>query len=109
MKFLRVEHYRKKLGEKWRRPKAWHHNKARKRVGTKLWLVRIGYRSPKSERYRHPSGLYEVIVHNVNELKNVNPKTHCVRIAKIGKKKKKLIVGEAKKLGIKVLNPGEFK
>ncbi|NUN11330.1 50S ribosomal protein L32e [Candidatus Micrarchaeota archaeon] len=69
---------------------------------------RIGYGTKAEERNLHPSGLKELIVNTVEELKNA--KNVAVRIAKtVGNKKKLTIVAEAKKLGLKVLNPKTFK
>jgi large subunit ribosomal protein L32e len=79
------------------------------RVKRKGWPAspEIGYRSPKEIRNLHPSGFAEILIHRVEELQNVNPKTHAVRIAHtVGGRKRAGIVDEAKRLGFKVLNPG---
>ncbi len=68
-------------------------------------LVRIGYRNPKAVRGLHPSGLVEVLVHRSEDLEDLNPKVHCVRIAHtVGRRKRLQIVEKAKSLGLRVLN-----
>ena len=53
----------------------------------------------------HPSGYREVIVYNVQDLSKIDPNTQAARIAHtVGKRKRALIVAEAKKLNIKILN-----
>jgi large subunit ribosomal protein L32e len=70
--------------------------------------VNVGYRGPKAARGIHPSGYEEVLVHNAEELKGINPKTQAVRIAHaISKRTRAKILVEARKKKIKVLNPGE--
>ncbi|RLI14399.1 hypothetical protein DRO41_05805, partial [Candidatus Bathyarchaeota archaeon] len=56
------------------------------------------------------SGYKEVLVHNAEELKKINPKTEAVRIAHaVGKRKKARILVEARKRKIRVLNFKEEK
>jgi large subunit ribosomal protein L32e len=63
----------------------------------------IGYGSRKEIRFLHPSGYKEVLVKNQKEL--VGLKDCIVRIAAtIGKRKRKLIIAEAKKAGLKIAN-----
>jgi large subunit ribosomal protein L32e len=67
--------------------------------------VSIGYRSPRATRGLHPSGYREVLVFNVEELKNVDPKTQAIRIAHtVGRRKRVKILAEAKKKSIIILN-----
>ncbi len=106
LKFIRNDYLRKKLEKKWRKQKAFHHNKARVRDLVKIRNVKEGYKAPKIVRGIHPSGYEEILVSNVDDLKKVDPKTQAIRIRKIGRKKKMAIIEEAKKLKIKVLNPG---
>ena len=108
--FIRQESWRyDRLKENWRRPRGID-NKMRRKI--KGWppTVSVGYRGPKAARGLHPSGYEEVLVHNVEELKNVNPKTQAVRIAHtVGKRKKAQILMQARKRRITVLNLGEVK
>ena len=78
-RFKRQEYARyKKLGIKWRRPRG---------------------------KTLHPSGYNDVLVHNLQELEDLDPATDAARIsASIGKRKKALMLEKASELGIKVLN-----
>jgi len=109
-KFVRQESWRyKRLKENWRRPKGLD-NKMRRKI--KGWppTVNVGYRSPKVARGLHPSGYREVLVHNVEEIKKVNPKTQAVRIAHtVGKRERAKILTESRKRKITVLNIKEIK
>lgn len=108
--FVRQESWRyHRLKENWRRPRGID-NKMRRKI--KGWppTVSVGYRSPKASRNLHPSGYEEVLVHNIDELQKVNPKTQAVRIAHtVGKKKRAQILIQARKKKITVLNLGEAK
>jgi large subunit ribosomal protein L32e len=105
--FLRSESWRySKMSESWRRPRGLDHKMRRKIKG---WppMVSTGYKGPKIARGLHPSGLREFLVHNVDELSKVDPTVQAARIAHtVGKKKRALILAEAKKKKITVLNPG---
>ena len=70
-------------------------------------MVSTGYKGPKVARGLHPSGLREVLVHNVAEVAAVDPTIQAGRIAHtVGKKKRALILAEAKKKKLLILNPG---
>lgn len=105
--FVRQESWRyDRLKENWRRPKGID-NKMRRKI--KGWppTVNVGYRGPKAVRGLHPSGYEEVLVHNVDELKKVDPKTQAVRIAHtVGRRTRMQILAEARKKKIIVLNVG---
>lgn len=105
--FVRQESWRyNRLKENWRKPKGID-NKMRRKI--KGWppTVNVGYRGPKAARGLHPSGYEEVLVHNIDELKKVNPKTQAVRIAHtVGRKARLQILAEARKKKITVLNVG---
>ena len=89
----------------YRRPKG-RHNKMRLRIKGKPKMVNVGYGGPAKSRHIHPSGYFEVLVHNPKELENVDPETQAIRIASsVGTKKRLEIIEKAKELGIKVLNP----
>jgi large subunit ribosomal protein L32e len=105
--FLRSESWRySKMSESWRRPRGLDHKMRRKIKG---WppMVSTGYKGPKAARGLHPSGFREVLVHNVKEVAEVDPKVQAARIAHtVGKKKRALILAEAKKKKLLILNPG---
>jgi large subunit ribosomal protein L32e len=103
--FVRPESWRYvKLKESWRRPRGLDHKVRRKIKG---WppAVSVGYKGPKSARGLHPSGFKEVLVHNAQEISNIDPKTEAARIAhRVGKKKRAQIIAEAKKRKVAILN-----
>jgi len=107
--FVRHESWRyDRLKENWRRPRGID-NKMRRKIKGWPSTVNVGYRGPKAVRGIHPSGYEEVLVHNAEELKGINPKTQAVRIAHtVSKRTRAKILVEARKKKITVLNPGEM-
>jgi len=103
--FLRPESWRDaKFSESWRRPRGLD-NKVRQKVKGWPAAPSTGYKGPKFARGLHPSGYREVIVYNTGEVATVDSSTHAIRIAHtVGKRKRALIVAEAEKLQIKILN-----
>ncbi|NMJ86633.1 MAG: 50S ribosomal protein L32e [Thaumarchaeota archaeon] len=103
--FVRQETWRyKRVKPNWRKPRGIDSKMRKQKKG---WpkLVKIGYRGPKVARYLHPSGYYDKLIHNINELNLLDPKKDAARIAaNIGKKKRKEIIEKAKSLKLKVLN-----
>ena len=104
-KFLRSESWRySRFSLSWRKQRGLD-NKIRRKI--KGWPPgpSTGYKGPKIARGLHPSGYREVIVHNVQDLSAVDPATQAIRIAHtVGKRKRALIIDEAKKLELKILN-----
>lgn len=107
-KFVRPESWRYyRLKESWRRPRGLDHKIRRKVKGWPAG-VSVGYRGPKIARGLHPSGYKEVLVHNSEELKNVDPKAQAVRIAHtVGKRNRAKIITEARRKKITILNVRE--
>lgn len=103
--FERPESWRyDKFSLSWRRPRGLD-NKVRRKI--KGWppSPSMGYKGPKATRGLHPSGYREILVSNVKAVSTVDPATQAIRIAHtVGRKKRALIVAEAEKLNIKVLN-----
>ena len=104
-RFKRQEYARyKKLGIKWRRPRG-KTSKMRRYEAGKPAMPAIGYRTPRAIRDLHPSGYNDVLVHNMQELEDLDPAVDAARIsASIGKRKKALMLEKASELSIKVLN-----
>jgi large subunit ribosomal protein L32e len=104
-KFIRAESWKyDRFSVSWRRPRGLD-NKIRRKI--KGWPagVSVGYKGPKIARGLHPSGYREVLVNNVQELSIVDPNTQAIRIAHtVGKRKRALVIAEAKKLNLKILN-----
>ena len=56
-------------------------------------------------KWRRPRGKTNVLVHNMQELEDLDPACDAARIsASIGKRKKAMMLEKASELGIKVLN-----
>jgi large subunit ribosomal protein L32e len=103
--FLREEWFRyKKLSKNWRRPDGIS-SKMRRNFKYRPSKVRIGFRGPKNVRGLHSSGFEEVIVYNVNDLEDINPKKQAARIGStVGTKKRLDIEKKADELDIRILN-----
>ncbi len=87
---------------RWRKPRGTH-NKKRMHMAFMGALPSIGYGNPASIKGVHPSGLHEILVHNLQELQGLAGK--AVRIAAaVGMKKRMLIEAKAEQMGLKILN-----
>jgi len=106
--FIRQESWRyKRVKENWRRPRGLD-SKMRRKIKGWPKTPEIGYRSPKLARGLHPSGYEEVLVHNPDELENINPEVQAARIAgTVGTRKRTEILAKARSKGIFILNPKE--
>lgn len=105
-KFRAEESWRyKRVKENWRKARGID-SKMRRKVKGWPRTPTVGYRGPKNARYLHPSGFVEVLVHNVDDLEKIDPKTQAIRIAHtVGAKKRIEISTEAEEKGIRILNP----
>lgn len=95
--------------EKWRKAEGID---SKMRLKKKGWpkSPEIGYRGPKKVRNFHPSGYEEVLVFNVDDLDNVDPKNQVVRVAHtVGAKKRVEISARAEEKGVRILNPRAVK
>lgn len=99
-------HKFKRLDTNWRRPRG-SQGKQRRKYAAKGALAQVGYGSPAAVKGLHPSGYSDVLISSLAELELVDPSFEAIRIAaKIGAKKKALIIAKAEEFGIKILNPG---
>jgi len=113
IKQKKVPTIRGNFGKMWLRRKSipkW--NKWHKARGIDFFLKKedgarpkMGYRTTKKVRGLHPSGLKEVYVNNLNELKEIKEKNVVIRLKRtIGKKAKKEILKTAKEMNLRILN-----
>jgi large subunit ribosomal protein L32e len=103
--FFREEWFRyKRIQKNWRKPDGIT-SKMRINLKYRPSNVRVGFRGPKETRGLHPSGFKEVIIKNVNDLENIDPKTEAARISSsVGTKKRIDIEKKAEELEIRILN-----
>ncbi len=105
-RFMRQEFTKlKRLKDVWRKPRGIDSKQAEEKRG-KPKTPKIGYKKTKKIRNLHPSGFYPIRVHNIVELKKIDPKKEAVIIASsVGRKKRNEIIRIANKEGITILNP----
>jgi large subunit ribosomal protein L32e len=103
--FLREEWFRyKRIPKNWRRPDGIT-SKMRINLKYRPSKVRVGFRGPKEVRGLHSSGFEEIIVYNIHDLEEVNPKTQAARIGStVGTKKRIEIEKKAEELDVRILN-----
>lgn len=104
-KFKRENSHKKaQTPESWRRPKG-KHSRVRLEVNGAPAKPKAGYRTDKDIRGVHPSGYEEVLVHNKDDLKQVDPETEAARIGStVGGRKRAKIIEKADEEEIKLLN-----
>ncbi len=95
---------RRKLNDKWRKPKGIH-SKIRHKFKGRRKMPSPGYKSPKKIRGFHNSGLKQISVASPSDLQGINKSLEGAVISKnTGMKKRLGIFQKAKELGIHVLN-----
>ncbi len=103
IKFVQTDsHKKKKLEDKWRRPKGIQ-NKRRLNKRGYAPVVKSGYQSAKDEKGLI-KGLLPIMINNITDLNALDNKTQGAIMANVGAKKLVLLLEEAKKLNIIVLN-----
>jgi len=104
-KFYAFESWRYvKIKPRWRKPRGIDN---KMRTNEKGWpkVANIGWGGPAAVRGLHPSGKEEVLISTVKDLKAINIETQVARITgTVGGKKRAMILEEAEKLGVKILN-----
>jgi len=105
-RFRRQESWRYgRISTSWRRPKGLD-NKMKKEIKGVPPRVKVGYRTPKTIRGVHPSGLQSVYVSNVPQLEKIFDEDVIIVISsRVGKRAKRAITDRATSLGIRVSNP----
>ena len=73
-------HKKKRVEHAWRRPRGLH-SKIRHNKWSYHKKIQIGYKSPAAVRGLHPSALAPVLIHSLNQIKGLDPKTHGLIIA----------------------------
>lgn len=105
--FVRVESWRHKMVKpSWRKSRGID-SKTRRKTKNGVVSPDSGFQGPKKVRDLHPSGLEDILVFKIDDLKDLSPKKHAVRIsAKIGTKKKLEIIEIARERNFRILNMG---
>ena len=105
-KAKRAESWRyKRLETTWRKPKGVDNHQRKQKSRGRPGLVKVGHGGPKISLGLHPSGYTDNLVHNINDLEKLNPKTDGVRLGhSVGTKKRKEIVTKAIEKKFKVFN-----
>ena len=106
--FRRIESWRYKRVKRsgWRAAKGID-SKTRQKLKSGVKSPNVGYRSPKKLRGLHPSGLIEKVIHNLNQINELDPNIHGLKISsKIGNKKRMGMIEKAQLKNFKILNLG---
>jgi len=103
-KFTRKDITKKKRisNSGWRKPKGITNKKRLNRKGHSA-NVRPGYGTPNKEKNKK-AGLEIIIITNIQELEQINPKTECIVIGRCGKQKKLNIIKKAEEKKITITN-----
>jgi len=110
-KFKRQKQHSKKRVSRtgWKKPRGTD-SKQRKGKKSRGKHPKIGYRQAKTIRGKHPSGFEEIMITNLKNLQEINPKTQAIRLSSsLGYKKKQQIIKKAEEQKIKILNKGVTK
>lgn len=95
---------KKRVKGNWRKP---HGIDSKQRQKLKAYgaIPDIGYRSKRSQRFLHPSGLEAVLVSNASQLHTLDVSKQCVRFSStLGSKKRKMLEKIVKEKKLKLVN-----
>ena len=109
--FARYEswRYKKLKNSGWRKQRGID-NKTRRKMKMGVKSPEPGYQAPKKIRGLHPSGLEDILIMHIKDLKNLTPEKHGIRIsARLGARKRIKVVEYAQEQGLKVFNTGYSK
>lgn len=97
-------HKHGRVSKSWRKPRG-KHSPMRRKEGHAPKMPNKGFRSPKDVRGLHPSGLEEVLVHNPDDLDELDNEEYAIRIASgVGGRKRAVIAEKADEMDLKLLN-----
>ena len=105
-KFIRPESWRyDRIKPNWRKPKGIDNHQRKQKSRGRPGLVKIGYGTPKIAKGLHPSGYTDNLVHNINDLENLNPKQDGIRFGHtVGAKKRNELMKVILERKFKVFN-----
>ena len=105
-KFIRPESWRyDRIKPNWRKPKGIDNHQRKQKSRGRPGLVKIGYGTPKIAKGLHPSGYTDNLVHNINDLENLNPKQDGIRFGhSVGAKKRNELMKVILERKFKVFN-----
>ncbi len=87
MRFIRhAAHRKKRLGQKWRKPRGLH-NKMRDHKRGASPMVQDGYRTDKTKRGKR-KGLLVTVIRTESDLSSLDPKVHGIVLGAVGMRKK---------------------
>ena len=93
----------KRISARWRKPHGID-NKQRQKLKWAGAVVKIGFRSPRSQRHLHPQGKPEKLVHNAKELQAAGKGVVIRLSATLSKRSKAALRKQAGQMGVKTVN-----
>ena len=105
-KFIRPESWRyDRIKPNWRKPKGIDNHQRKQKSRGRPGLVKVGYGTPNIAKGLHPSGYTDNLVHNINDLENLNPKQDGIRFGhSVGAKKRNELMKVILERKFKVFN-----
>ena len=108
MSFKRQDSHKIKTApDSWRKPTGSHANSRLKKKGA-AHMPNTGYRTDSDVRGLHPSGMEDVLVHNVDDIEALEDNQAARIGSTVGGRKRESIVEKADEMDVKVLNRGDL-